>query len=88
MSNAAIRRARLLSVPAALGLLLVACGGGNEPVAESAAGDAPEPAAAGAEHTIVYAAPAGDASEVFSASLAGEAAHQLTSLGGDVAFPV
>jgi len=88
MNHAAIRRTQLLSVSAALALFLVACGGGNEPAADSAAGGTPEPTVAGSEHTIVYAGPVGDAYEVFSSNLAGEATRQLTSLGGDVAFPV
>ena len=84
MSQTAIRPGQFLSVATALALLLVACGGGNEPVA----GDTPAPAATGAEHAIVYAGPAGDAYELFSSNLTGDAPRQLTSLGGDVAFPV
>ena len=90
-----IRRARLLSTAAMLALLLVACGEGDEPAAESSvegtsepAVTSAEPATTRAEPAIVYAGPAGDAYEVFSSNLVGEDLEQLTSLGGDVAFPV
>ena len=87
-----IRPAQLLSAVAPLALFLVACGGSTEPsadsAADSAAGGAPEPAVASSEPAIVYAGPSGDATEVFSSNLAGEVARQLTSRGGNVAFPV
>lgn len=84
MNHATIRRGQFLGVPAALALLLAACGGDNEPVN----GGPPAPAVMGAEHAIVYAAPVGNAHQLFSSNLAGDTPHQLTSLGGDVAFPV
>lgn len=88
MSHATIRHVQFLAAPAALALFLAACGGGNEPAADSSTEATTEPAAAVAEHDIVYAGPSGDAYEVFSSNLAGESPRQLTSLGADIAFPV
>ena len=84
MNHAPSHRAQRRSVAAALALFLAACSGGNEPVA----GDTPEPAVPSAEPAIAYAGPSGDGFEVFSFNLAGGDPEQLTSLGGDVAFPV
>ena len=83
-----IRCGQFLSVPATLALILVACNGGNTPPGESSAEGTPGVIASLGAPNIVYAGPTDDASEVFSSNISGIIPQQLTSLGGDVAFPV
>ena len=83
-----IRCGQFLSVPVTLAVILVACGGGNTPTGESSAEGTPGAIATVGEPDIVYAGPTDDASEVFSSNISGITPQQLTSLGGDVAFPV
>ena len=83
-----IRCGQFWSVPVTLVLILVACAEGNTPTGESSADGTTGPIATVGEPDIVYAGPTDDASEVFSSNISGIIPQQLTSLGGDVAFPV
>ncbi len=83
-----IRCGQFWSVPVTLTLILVACAEGNTPTGESSADGITGPIATVGEPDIVYAGPTDDASEVFSSNISGLIPQQLTSLEGDVAFPV